>query len=835
LAFESYSVAVMYRLQSNAKTFFTELERRAAEAATSLDSVSAAMSETGVASQELSKSSSVLGSVLRKTAAQTISASGAYDAMSVSISNASRAAGASADAFASATAGMGASASIAAAKVGESSVLMSRQLATVARSASVTSLALRGVGTASVAALAQSAATSAGTSLATVGGVVNNAYRIPGTGGPVGSAGGSGWSSGGGSGAGGGGGGRGGGGTGGGRGFGGVPLNPLGGVPHFVMHGATLAAEVGLGLGSDAVYEAGKLQTSLLGIKNSTGASDAQLQSLKQAIFDSADTVGASAHEMAQEYVTAARSSGGVFRNKNGTFDMSGFQGIMSDVAKAAEIQHITRGTKREDAVRTEMETVHLFRNYKGTALRHILDLQTRLSEVMPNSLKEANKQFTYFEPTFKAMGISNDDSFATLAAFSRAGYGTGKGGTNTQDLIQAALPALEMTKHAQSGKKGLLEKYGFLDKRGMSPYFNNDKADLTGFIGHLGALHKMYGRDDLIVAFKSVFGQQGSRMANVFSDPLILDQLKGIKAILHDPKLSLDEQFRGYRGNFQFQAGRAGQNFQSLMTEVGGQALPGFTKGLRDLGDQLHFAQKWLHNHGDLEIKVQRDVTHAVSATEKFIADHKQDWKDLRHDLALAYGAAVKAGPVVGTLATDMLQLVSAINKVVAVIEPFVNTANKFLAARNPVSDALRNSGVEKPNFGVLGLDPGGPMRTIAGGKSKPVVGGFAGAAQALGLPTTISPMPSGDADGRRARLSVVGGRSASPSRRTKTKEVGASIVIHGDIVVKSDPKGSPEHHARELLRAVRKTSSEASSGSTSRGTATDHRIGMHRAVNAA
>ncbi len=412
------------------------------------------------------------------------------------------------------------------------------------------------------------------------------------------------------------------------------------------------AALAGGALAVDAIYEAGKLQTNMLGIKNSTGASAAQLRSLQQAIFKSADETGTSAVEMSKEYVTAARASGGVFRKKDGSFDMAGFQDIASDVAKAAQVQHITRGTDLADAVRTQMETVHLFRNFRGAQLKHILDLDTRLSEVMPNSMKEAEKQFTYFEPTFKAMGISDNDSFATLAAFSRAGYGTGKGGTNTQDLVQAALPALEMTRHAQTGKKALLEKYGFLDSSGTSPFFNNNKADLTGFIQHLEQLHTKYGRDDLIVGFKSIFGQQGSRMANVFSDPKILDQLVGIKQILQDPKLSLDEQFKGYTQTFDFQAGRAWHDFQSLMTEVGGTELKGFTAGLFDLGGAFHNAQAWLHQHRDLEMRVQRDIVNGVAGVEQYIVSHRSDWVQFRNDMAYAYNEAEQLGPTIRQLA---------------------------------------------------------------------------------------------------------------------------------------------------------------------------------------
>jgi len=89
--------------------------------------------------------------------------------------------------------------------------------------------------------------------------------------------------------------------------------------------------------------------------------------------------------------------------------------------------------------------------------------------------------------------------------------------------------------------------------------------------------------------------------------------------------------------------------------------------------------------------------------------------------------------------------------------------------------------------------------------------------------------PKPS---DGTKAKNGVIGGRTANPSRGSAPS--APHHVVIQNVNLKVDPKASPEHHARELLREVRKTGSEATSGSTSRGSVTSPRIGMHRAVNA-
>ena len=284
------------------------------------------------------------------------------------------------------------------------------------------------------------------------------------------------------------------------------------------------------------------------------------------------------------------------------------------------------------------METVHLFRDFRGTKFTDLADMLTRLSEMMPQSLHAANKQFTYFEPQFKAMGISDMDAMATFAMLARAGYGTGKGGTNVNQLVAAALPALELTGHAQAGKLKLLEKYGFVDRQGKSEFFTNDKADLMGFFHHISDLSKDYKRDDLVSAMKDMFGVQGGRIGNLVGDPQIAAQIAAIEEIMRNKNISLPEQFRGYQGQLNFQSERAFKNAESLLTEIGTQAIPGVTKAMRDLGNTFSYARSWMSKNGALEVQIQRDIKNAVKGTEDFIGSNKQTWTTLGDDIHMVY-----------------------------------------------------------------------------------------------------------------------------------------------------------------------------------------------------
>jgi hypothetical protein len=540
-------------------------------------------------------------------------------------------------------------------------------------------------------------------SLATIPPGVNRAFPIPGTGGPVGGGGGSGSGSGG---------VGGGSGRGGGRSGGFAPL-PIGGLPGAIgqtaLHSAMIAADVGLGYAADGVYEAGKLQTLMFGVKNSTGATNAQIRKLQQSAYDVGDLTGLSAVEAAKGMVNIARSSGGVFRTKSGGFDMAGLNAIIPTVLEAAQIQHITRGTPVDESATSMMETVHLFRASSGTPFKKLADDLTRLSEMMPTSLKTANRQFTYFEPTFKSMGISDMDAMSSFAMLARAGYGQGKGGTNLQDLVAAALPALELTRHAQTGKAGLLRKYGFMDAKGNSEFFTDNKADLMGFYAHLADLGKEYGRTELTESFRSMFGIQGSRIANLARDPWIAQQIPAIEAIMKDPRLSLQEQFKGYQGQFGFQAERSAKNFQSLAGEIGSLALPGLTKGFMDLGNQMHSAQVWLHQHGALELQIQRDITGAVKGTEQWIVSHNKDWENLRHDLVLTYNAGKELAPMLGAVASGLTMAASGLTAFIGPLTTIVDTVAWFNGQGNKPGSTL-NDRMKTDYFGrQVTVDDGG------------------------------------------------------------------------------------------------------------------------------
>ena len=135
---------------------------------------------------------------------------------------------------------------------------------------------------------------------------------------------------------------------------------------------------------------------------------------------------------------------------------------------------------------------------------------------------------------------------------------------------------------------------------------------------------------------------------------PGILD---GIRKYLRDPNVGLNAAEKNRNSGFDYQLVTAGKNFQSLMTELGGVALPGLTKGFTDLGNSFHDAQVWLHEHKGLEKQWSDDISSTVKRVEQYLTEHRSDFVQISKDvigIATVFGeVASAASQVIGPLTT--------------------------------------------------------------------------------------------------------------------------------------------------------------------------------------
>ncbi len=454
----------------------------------------------------------------------------------------------------------------------------------------------------------------------------------------------------------------------------------------FVVRGAKYGVEAGLGLGVDALYEAGKLQQKMTLIQVATGANEAQKRRIEQLAYQISDMTAQSVAQSAG--VIGVMASSGI--NDPKTLLAKDKQGrtFAEIVAKFADVQYLKGGVPFETGSKELIQLAHLYGAYTPDRISHIANQVTKLSFMMPDSLNRYLTQAGYYVPMLSKLGVPEDQSLVMGAFLDRMGLGRGKGGTSVQNFVSAMMKPL--TARTATGRGAgvqlkALEELGIYDRHGREnpKIFRSDKdghsvIDLFAAFDALNkAIHeqtkelkgdvKARKERQLIGDFQKAFGTQGQRSGLLGTDRGI-EQLRQMIATL--PKMPGVEAGQSmFMRNFNSQFVRAWSNFQSLATEVGGTAIPGMTKAAVDLGDAFHVAQGWLHQHGDLERSIQREILADVKGTEQWLVAHRKDFQQFGsdakgavlhlHDVGTQLGyvgdGAILAGKALRLLADDL------------------------------------------------------------------------------------------------------------------------------------------------------------------------------------
>jgi len=475
-------------------------------------------------------------------------------------------------------------------------------------------------------------------------------------------------------------------GGGGGRGgglLGGMPSGgPAGWAVHTAIGGAKLAGEVGVGLVGDTLYEAGKLQQTLTQVKVATGASNAQIDRIRELSYDVSNATAQSVAQSAS--VVATIASAGI----NDPKKLS--PAFVMDIAKFADVQYLkSHGSVSFDqAAKQAIQLAHQYGAYTPKAIMPILDEVTKASFMMPDDLQKYIRQSSYYAKLFGRFGVPQNQTLLLGAWLDRAG-GASKGGTWLQDLLLQTQRPLNLTGHVQRGRAEAAQHFGLVDAHGNydpKVFGFNAKTGhpTTDMFGLLGRLNDTIAKDSRgrsprdsaaieradLQKFNALFGMQGARAAYL-ADPQgmksLFDMMKQLKTL---PGVNQAQSM--FMQTFDSQSVRAWSNFQSLLTEVGAQALPGATKGLTDLGNALHDAQHWLHQHGALELQVQRDITAGVKGVERYLIANRGTWLMFGHDLKTVYTQATKLGP-------DLKQVADAFGAVYKAAHQLSDGLDKF------------------------------------------------------------------------------------------------------------------------------------------------------------
>jgi hypothetical protein len=327
-----------------------------------------------------------------------------------------------------------------------------------------------------------------------------------------------------------------------------------------------------------------------------------------------------------------------VFRNTVGTMPFADSQKMFGVVAEEQAALGRTRNFTPEQTADASIALTHLFRSYDASNFDKMADLILRMGELSPNNLTSATGQFTYMEPTFKTLNVSDDNAAALYVALSRFGLGAGKGGTNVASLVNAALGPLQQTTHPQAGKAKTLRELGVLDSSETVPSLAlirklvTERATSSGSSTNKRTIVSGLDQRSSLKRFRARSGTQGARIANLFADPIVSSQLHNIVPLVTNPhgSIGLHQQSRSLRAEPQSAMEQAGKSFQTLAAAVGTVALPAVNKAFGDLSKTMIDAAKWMSSH-PAQIKAFSDgMLAAVVNAEKFLQQNGWAFKAL-------------------------------------------------------------------------------------------------------------------------------------------------------------------------------------------------------------
>lgn len=453
-------------------------------------------------------------------------------------------------------------------------------------------------------------------------------------------------------------------------GRGGISLPGIGGqVATHVMHAVEMAGEIGLTTAIDAVFEASKLQTSLQSIQNVTGASKSQMAGVYNLVFDQASKTAMSPDESARMLLDVARQTP--------SLSLTQKEDLLPYLGKSSVVLKATRGMKPEEVSEAMVSMVHLFQLYKPEEMGKGFDLFTRSAEMMGIGLNKALTQYSYFVPMAQTFGVDPKQDVAVMAELANMGLGKNRGGTGVQRFLAAGIgikPGDKMTKAEQN-----LHELGIVDAKGQGNFYKKGAdgkmhLDMLGMLDQLAKDRVKMGDQLYGQTVMDAYLQNAGKVVLAMTTATQNEQRKATVDRLNQDSLGLDSQFGSLMGKFGPTFTQALKNFQALATELGGVALPGVTKGFRDLGDSLHNAQAWLHQHQDLEAATSRYISGMVTNAETFLVDHQADFLAVGQWAARVWPNIEHVTNALGGMAGGLLHLIGA-----------AETVNKWLDDHTP------------------------------------------------------------------------------------------------------------------------------------------------------
>lgn len=284
-------------------------------------------------------------------------------------------------------------------------------------------------------------------------------------------------------------------------------------------------------------------------------------------------------------------SSLDVVRLMKGTMTIDQMADLQPKMFKAAKVLEVTRGYSPTKSIDNLVEMAHMLHNYNQDRVSSMMDLMLGASELISQDPAKLKTQMGYFASGFKNAGVSDKDIFTSIVMASRAGMGTGKGGTSLQNFISATLGQADITNFRAALRKesvqkiigGDIEHFYYADKAGGPKTLHI--MDMLQNLSRYATSHPGW---QSIPELNKAFGVQGGRFASMLSDPETVKAFAGTRKAMDDPNMSVENLYKSVMNNFLPQADRAKNSFSVLGTSLGPTLLPSMTNVARSFSDMM-------------------------------------------------------------------------------------------------------------------------------------------------------------------------------------------------------------------------------------------------------
>ncbi|NRD81165.1 phage tail tape measure protein [Bacillus sp. BRMEA1] len=343
----------------------------------------------------------------------------------------------------------------------------------------------------------------------------------------------------------------------------------------------------------EMVKKAGEFQANMTVIQDSTGASTKQMQAFGDAVMNTSAAVS-KFNDMQVSQIAQKLTSGGFSNIKQA-------QSLLLPVSKYAEVQMYEH--KSSDALQSTQQAIemaHVFKNYDPKSFENFLNDFNKYSMMQPGDSSSLVQTLTYLAPKAQTLGMSQSDILGLSAVANRVGLTGSHGGTNAADMILRLIPGLVgggPTKKGTPKAWAAMEKLGFVDKNGNSPFFdkNGKIVNLNGMLTTMINDGKKLNNKDLTQAYHDIFGSYGGNAASILANKTTLEQLTQMRKQLGHTK-SMEQINADLQKTPEGQLNLLKSNGMSLMLRVGQQLAmtlnPAIASINKLLGSMLKFSE---------------------------------------------------------------------------------------------------------------------------------------------------------------------------------------------------------------------------------------------------